>query len=134
MRGASAAKRAFDLRCLDVRVEAKGNSLRSLPSSGALRHLLPQAGEGLGWPGFARGPRIGENGGPARAFGCLTRQRRPPAARPAAGLSSHARTPHESPRIPGETITEAHTSELQSLIRHPYSVVCLRKKNKTKRQ
>src|SRR3546814_2901875 len=71
MRGASAAKRAFDLRCLDVRVEAKGNSLRSLPSSGALRHLLPQAGEGLGWPGFARGPRIGENGGPARAFGCL---------------------------------------------------------------
>src|SRR3546814_355860 len=61
MRGASAAKRAFDLRCLDVRVEAKGNSLRSLPSSGALRHLLPQAGEGLGWPGFARGPRFGEN-------------------------------------------------------------------------
>src|SRR3546814_12945030 len=87
-------------RSLDVRVEAKGNSLRSLPSSGALRHLLPQAGEGLGWPGFARGPRIGENGGPARAFGCLTRQRRPPAARPAAGLSSHARTPHEFPRIP----------------------------------
>src|SRR3546814_14274509 len=86
MRGASAAKRAFDLRCLDVRVEAKGNSLRSLPSSGALRHLLPQAGAGLGWPGFARGPRFGENGGPARArwlpYPAATAARGPARGRP----------------------------------------------------
>src|SRR3546814_16123464 len=69
MRGASAAKRAFDLRCLDVRVEAKGNSLRSLPSSGALRHLLPQAGEGLGWPGGSEGSRVGKGGVSACRFG-----------------------------------------------------------------
>src|SRR3546814_17830212 len=38
MRSASAAKSDFDLSCLEVRVEAKGNWLRLLHSSGAYRH------------------------------------------------------------------------------------------------
>src|SRR3546814_2266298 len=62
------------------------------PSSGASRHLLPQAGEGL-----AIGlPRAGE--------GC-------------SGGSARPRS-------------EEHTSELQSLMRISYAVLCLKKKNK----
>src|SRR3546814_6629919 len=42
--------------------------------------------------------------------------------------------PHKIPIIDQKTRSEEHTSELQSLMRISYAVLCLKKKNTNKRQ
>src|SRR3546814_8069135 len=79
----------------------KSSSLRSPPSSGAARHLLPQAGEGLIRLIFR---------GREKDFG------------PWENLAPRIRT------TPSRS--EEHTSELQSLMRISYAVFCLKKKRK----
>src|SRR3546814_8344945 len=44
------------------------------------------------------------------------------------GLAAHHRRPAAAHRLPGLGRSEAHTSELQSLMRISYSVFCLKKK------
>src|SRR3546814_3850249 len=50
-------------------------------------------------------------------------------------LRHKSRQAHRSPCWPdrgSQTRSEAHTSELQSLMRHSYAVFCLKKKNRNK--
>src|SRR3546814_7380580 len=53
-----------------------------------------------------------------------------PKGNPVKGIALHEAAAHEAFEEAGVTRSEEHTSELQSLMRISYAVLCLKKKNK----
>src|SRR3546814_1279777 len=92
------------------------------PSSGASRHLLP-----------LRRRRVGVLGFPGRRHNRDSRLNPAPTRNSPATVSFRTcRTPTPKPSPQPRPRSEEHTSELQSLMRNSYAVLCLKKKKHKK--